>query len=122
MLNEGTRNRDALQISARSEALGAASAPAPRWTHPFITLSAITSRLPESLELFSDVLLNPTFPDKELARLKRNRSRRSNAEVTATRYRLTIVPASDLWRRDTSYSKPFSGIGTEATVSSMTTG
>ena len=33
-------------------------------------MNALTGRLAESLDLYTDVLLNPTFPDKELERLR----------------------------------------------------
>ena len=33
-------------------------------------MNALSNRLAESLELYADVLLNPTFPDKELERLR----------------------------------------------------
>ena len=34
------------------------------------TLNALSTRLSESLDLYADVLLNPTFPAKELERLR----------------------------------------------------
>ena len=33
-------------------------------------MNALSGRLGESLDLYADVLLNPTFPDKELERLR----------------------------------------------------
>ncbi|HUI58732.1 MAG TPA: insulinase family protein, partial [Steroidobacteraceae bacterium] len=70
MITEGTRKRDALQIAAREEALGAQISAASSLDTSYIALNAISSELPDSLDLFSDVLLNPTFPPKELDRLK----------------------------------------------------
>ncbi|WP_457832783.1 insulinase family protein, partial [Staphylococcus aureus] len=55
---------------ARSEELGAEIGAGSTLDTSFISLNAITSELPGSLDLFSDVLLNPTFPQDELDRLK----------------------------------------------------
>src|SRR5262249_21784059 len=70
MISNGTKTRDALQISARAEELGAELGAGSTLDTSYISLNAITAELPGSLELFADVLLNPTFPEKELHRLK----------------------------------------------------
>ena len=120
MLNEGTRTRDALQIAARAESLGAHIGAGSSLDTSYITLNAITSRLGDSLELFSDVLLNPTFPGKELERLKAQ----SVAAIQQQKSTLSSI-ASRLFPRliygdGHAYSNPFSGIGTEETVNAMT--
>src|SRR5262249_34257380 len=61
MISNGTKSRDALQISARAEELGAEIGAGSSLDTSYISLNAITAELPNSLELFSDVLLNPTF-------------------------------------------------------------
>jgi zinc protease len=120
MITNGTKTRDALQISARAEALGANLNAGSTLDTSFISLNAITSRLPESLELFSDVLLNPTFPQTELARLKVQslaaiQQQKSQPRAIAQRLFPQLV-----YGEGHAYSSPFSGIGTEATVSAMT--
>jgi zinc protease len=120
MLNEGTRTRDALQIAARAESLGAHIGAGSSLDTSYITLNAITSRLSDSLELFSDVLLNPTFPGKELERLKTQ----SLASIQQSKS-APLGIASRLFPRliygdGHAYSNPFSGIGTEETVTAMT--
>jgi zinc protease len=121
MLNEGTKTRDALQISARMEELGAGIGAGSHLDTSYVTLSAITSRLPESLDLFSDVLLNPTFPEKELIRLKGQllssiKQQKSSPNGIGNRLFPSLV-----YGEGHAYSNPFSGIGTEESVSSMTT-
>ncbi len=121
MINDGTKTRDALQISARAEELGARIGAGSNLDTSYITLNAITSRLTESLELFSDILLNPTFPDSELTRLKAQslaaiQQQKSQPRGIASRLFPRLV-----YGEGHAYSNPFSGIGTEATVSSMTT-
>jgi zinc protease len=70
MIDEGTKTRNALQISDLAERLGAQLGYAAGADTANLSLNALTARLPESLELYADILLNPTFPDSELPRLK----------------------------------------------------
>ncbi len=120
MLTEGTKTRDSLQISARGEELGARLGAGSSLDTSFISLSAITSRLPESLELFTDVLLNPTFPDKELERLKAQSLAAIQQQKSQPRGIASRLFPRLIYGDGHAYSNPFSGIGTEATVSSMT--
>jgi zinc protease len=120
MLSNGTRTRDTLQIAARAEVLGARLGAGSNLDMSYITLNAITGRLADSLELFSDVLLNPTFPAKELERLKTQ----TLAQIQQRKASPAGI-ASDLFPRlvygeGHAYSNSFSGIGTEATVNATT--
>ena len=36
----------------------------------YLSMNALSGRLAESLDLYADVLLNPTFPENELERLR----------------------------------------------------
>jgi zinc protease len=121
MLSEGTTTRDALQISARAEALGAHIGAASTLDTSGIFLNAITSRLPESLDLFSDVLLNPTFPDEELARLKTQTLASIQQQKSQPRGIASRLFPRLLYGEGHAYSNPFSGIGTEENVRAMTT-
>lgn len=121
MLTEGTKTRDSLQISARAETLGARLGAGSSLDTSYIALNAITSRLADSLDLFTDVLLNPTFPEKELSRLKAQslaaiQQQKSQPRGIASRLFPRLV-----YGEGHAYSNPFSGIGTEQSVSSMTT-
>ena len=120
MLTNGTRSRDTLQIAARAESLGARLGAGSNLDMSYITLNAITGRLADSLELFTDVLLNPTFPDKELERLKTQtlaqiQQRKSSPGGIASNLFPRLV-----YGEGHAYSNPFSGMGTEATVNATT--
>ena len=120
MLNEGTRTRDALQIAARAESLGAQIGAGSNLDTSYIGLSAITSRLDDSLELFSDVLLNPTFPAKELDRLKTQSLASIQQQKSTPRGIASRLFPRLIYGDGHAYSNPFSGIGTEETVTAMT--
>jgi zinc protease len=121
MISEGTKTRDALQIAARAEALGAQINAGSTLDTSYISLNAITGQLEGSVELFSDVLLNPTFPEAELQRLKGQslaaiQQQKSQPRGIASRLFPRLV-----YGDGHAYANPFSGIGTEDTVSSVTT-
>ena len=121
MISDGTRKRDALQISARAEELGARLGAGSNLDTSYISLNAISSRLPESLELFSDVLLNPTFPEQELTRRKGQvlaaiKQQKSQPSGIANRLFPRLV-----YGDNHAYANSFSGIGTEESVESLTT-
>jgi zinc protease len=121
MIDEGTKKRDALQIAARAEELGAEIGAGSSLDTSFISLNAISAQLPDSLELFSDVLLNPTFPDQELARLKSLSLAAIQQQKSQPRgIALRLFPRL-VYGEGHAYSNPFSGIGTEDSVRSMTT-
>jgi zinc protease len=112
MINEGTKTRNALQISARAEALGARIGAGSTLDTSYITLNAITSRLADSLELFSDVLLT-RLKEQSLAAIQQQKSQ---PRGIASRLFPRLI-----YGDGHAYSNPFSGIGTEETVRSMTT-
>ena len=120
MISNGTKTRNALQIAARSEELGAEISAGSTLDTSFISLNAITSELPESLELFSDVLLNPTFPDAELVRLKAQSIAAIQQQKSQPRGIASRLFPGLIYGQGHAYSNPFSGIGTEETVKSMT--
>ncbi|MCX2780043.1 M16 family metallopeptidase [Microbulbifer thermotolerans] len=73
MLSEGAGDLDALAFSARQEELGASIGTGSGLDYNNITLSALKNQLDPSLELFAKVVLEPLFPEKDLARVKSNR-------------------------------------------------
>ncbi len=73
MMDEGTNNMDALQISDELLKLGARLSSNSSVDNSSVSLSSLKSNMDKSLELFADVILHPSFPEKELARIKKER-------------------------------------------------
>ena len=73
MMDEGANNMDALQISDAQLKLGARLSSNSSVDNSTVNLSTLNSNMDKSLELFADVILHPSFPEKELARLKKER-------------------------------------------------
>lgn len=73
MMDEGTSKRDALQISEDLAFLGASMGLSASVDGSFITLQTLREKLGEALEIYSDVILNPSFPQKEFDRIQKTR-------------------------------------------------
>jgi zinc protease len=120
MISEGTKTRDALAISARAEGLGAEIGAGSNLDTSYISLNSISSQLEDSLELFTDVLLNPTFPPRELARLQAQSIAAIQQQKAQPRGIASRLFPRLLYGEGHAYSNPFSGIGTEESVRSTT--
>ncbi len=120
MLDEGTKTKDALQISDEQQMLGANLGTGSNLDMGFVNLSAIKTNLDASLNLFADVVLHPSFPQKELDRLKKERivaiQREKSSPIAMG---LRVVPQF-IYGKDHPYGLPFSGTGYETTTNKMT--
>ena len=120
MLDEGTKTRSALAISAEKDRLGANLGSGSGLDICTVSLSALKENLDESLALAADVILNPVFPEDELARLKKQRMARIKQEkVRPFSMALRVFPQL-LYGQDHAYSNPLTGSGTEASTMAMT--
>ncbi len=70
MLDEGAGARDALQIADAIEYLGASLSTSSSFDASSIDLHVPVARLTDALAIMADVALHPTFPDKELQRIR----------------------------------------------------
>jgi zinc protease len=70
MLDEGAGDLDALAISRRKSELGAVIGTETARDTSSIGLGALSTRLPQSLDLYATVIRHPRFADTDLARLK----------------------------------------------------
>ncbi len=73
VLDEGTARRDAIQISDELESIGANLGVSSGIDGSFVTLRTLTTHIDKALAVYSDVIVNPTFPQKEFDRLKSQR-------------------------------------------------
>jgi zinc protease len=120
MLDEGTRSRSALEISEELAMLGAGLGTGANLDQSIVTLNALKENLDESLEIFADVILNPSFPEADFERLKRQRLAQIQQEkVQPFGMALRVFPAL-IYGEGHAYGNPFSGSGTEEAVTGMT--
>jgi zinc protease len=120
MLDEGTKTRDALQISEQLQMLGSSLYTGADLDVCIISLNTLKDKLDPSLKLFADVALNPSFSQEEFQRLQQQTLAQIQREkVTPQTVGLRILPGL-LYGRDHAYGSPLTGSGTEASVSGMT--
>jgi len=119
MLDEGAADLDALEISEQLAMLGATLGSGAGLDTASVSLSALTDNLDPSLELFAKVVLQPTFPEHELERLRAQYHNLIQQEKsTPTSIALRVLPAL-LYGKDHAYAQPLTGSGTEATISAI---
>lgn len=72
LLREGTKTRDSKKLAEQIDTLGASLNAAAGLTSTTTTISAsgLTDNIDQVLELFADVILNPTFPADEFEKLR----------------------------------------------------
>ncbi|MCS7182451.1 MAG: insulinase family protein [Thermoanaerobaculum sp.] len=120
MLDEGTKTRSALEISDELQRLGAELATGSTLDSSFVVMSALKEKLAESLQLFADVVLNPTFPEADFRRLQKQQlAAIAREKVTPLAMGLRVLPAL-LYGQNHPYAVPFTGSGRESTVSKLT--
>src|SRR5579862_3417985 len=120
MLEEGTPTRDSLKISEELESLSANFNAGANLDFSLVSLNTLKSTMDRSLDIYADLILHPAFPEKEFVRLQKERIAGIQREkVTPQAMALRVVPAL-LYGKDHPYAVPFTGSGTEASVSKMT--
>jgi zinc protease len=70
MLDEGAGARDALAIADDVERLGGVLSTSASYDASAVRLNVPAARLEQALPIMGDVVMRPTFPDKELARVR----------------------------------------------------
>ncbi len=70
LLTKGTQTRDATKIAQDIESLGASLDSGARWDSSFATVSGMTSKMPQAMEILADVVRHPTFKSEEVERLR----------------------------------------------------
>jgi zinc protease len=120
MLEEGTPTRDSLKIGEELESLSANFNAGASLDYSVVSLNTLKSTMDPSLEIYADLILHPAFPQKEFARLQKERIAGIQREkVTPQAMALRVVPTL-LYGAGHPYALPFTGTGTEASVNKMT--
>ncbi len=119
MLDEGTKNRSALEISEQAETLGANISANSTLDTSVIRLNALKENLKPSLNLMADITLNPTFDQEEIDRLRgRWLANIQQEKIQPVQIALRMLPPL-LYGKDHAYGIPFTGSGTEDSIKSL---
>ncbi|HEX5110416.1 MAG TPA: pitrilysin family protein [Vicinamibacterales bacterium] len=120
MLDEGAGARDALQLADAVEVLGASLATVSSFDASAVRLNVPAARLGDALPIMADVALRPTFSEKELDRVRKERitsllqARDDPASVAPMAFARTVFGATHRYGT--------AAVGTEATLKGFTTG
>jgi len=120
MLDEGTASRNALQITAEAERLGARLSSGAGIETSSVRLSALKANLTPSLALMADVIRNPAFTQADIDRVRTiwlAQIQQEQAQPVALALRL-LPPA--IYGEDSAYGAPLTGSGTPASIQALT--
>jgi zinc protease len=120
MLDEGTTQRNALQISDQLAQLGANLGTGSRLDVSSISLEALRETLDPSLAVYADVILHPSFPRSDFERLKKQRLAQIRQEkADPVGLALRVFPGL-LYGKGHAYANPWTGSGTEESTARIT--
>jgi zinc protease len=120
MLEEGTPTRDSLKIGEELESLSAEFSAGADLDYASVNLNALKINMDKALEIYADLILHPAFPQKEFARLQKDRLAAIQREkATPNSMAMRVVPTL-LYGKGHPYTAAFIGTGTESSVSKMT--
>lgn len=120
MLDEGTPEMSSLEISEKLDLLGADLRTGSNLDISYVRLNALKTTLPEAMEIYSEVILHPTFPQKELNRLKKQIIAGIKREQSQpVQMALRVLPKF-LYGQGHAYGNPLTGSGTIEAVQKLT--
>ena len=120
MMDEGTKKLNSLEISEQLSLLGANLSTGSNLDYCIVSLNSLKTNFDPSLDLFADVILNPSFPEKDFDRLKKNLLVTIQREkATPVQMGLRVFPQL-LYGKNHAYGNPLTGSGTESSVSIIT--
>jgi zinc protease len=70
LMDDGTKNRSAVEIATQLQSIGASVNVGGGWDSTNVSLQTLTKNFDKALDIYSDVILNPTFPATEVESLR----------------------------------------------------
>lgn len=119
MLNEGTKSKSALEISNEIRNLGINLSSNSSFDNTTISLNSLKKTYDQSLELMSDLILHPSFPQEELDRLKQRylgQIKQESIQPFTVAFKGFL---KELYGADHPYGQPYTGTGTEESISAL---
>jgi len=120
MLNEGTNKYSSLQFDEVLDSLGSNLGFGSGLDTSFATVSSLKANLSETLDLAKEALINPTFPQKEIDRIKKQ----TLASIVQEENRPAAIAYRNigklLYGENHPYGKPLTGSGVSETISNIT--
>jgi zinc protease len=118
LMDEGTKTRNALQISEDALKIGAYVGSGSDFDGCFVGVNVLKKNLDQGLSQMMDILLNPTFPQEELERQKKTLQARLMQEMKEPTSLARKAFAKQLFGDGHPYAT--TGSGTEASIKAIT--
>jgi zinc protease len=118
MVDEGTAARSALEIADAVDLLGASLSSTAGYDASQLRLSVLRSGFPEALSILADVVMNPSFPEAELERVRRERLSRVVQRSDMPAALADDAFAEVLYGADHPYGAPI--LGTKESLEALT--
>ncbi len=120
LMDEGTKDMNSLQINEKLQLLGASLYTFSSQDNSNVYLNTLKQSLDASIDVFADVILNPSFPQKEFDRLKTEQVNTIKNEKSQPFSMALRVMNKYLYGEGHPYSNPYTGSGYEETVQKLT--
>ena len=119
MLEEGTEKRSSLEISEQLALLGAEFQAGSALDFSFVSLGVLKDKLTPALDIYSDLILHPAFPQADFERIRKIQLARIQQEkFSPVGLAIRILPGL-IYGENHAYGHPLTGSGYEATVSQI---
>ncbi len=120
MLDEGTAKRTSLQISDELAMLGASIGTGSILDVSSVSLTTLKDKLDPALDIYADVILNPSFPEADFERLQKLQiARIAQEKASPFGMALRVFPRL-VYGAGHPYAIPFTGSGYDDTVAKIT--
>lgn len=115
LIDDGTKKRSAVEIANELQAIGANMGAGGSYDATNVSMQTLTKNIDKALDIFADVIQNPTFPDKEFESLRQRqiiglRQQKSNPNAIANTVYNKVLYGTHPYGRD----------NTEATLKALT--
>jgi zinc protease len=120
MIDEGTKTLNSLEISEKTQLLGASIYGGSDMDASYLAFNTLKPTFEPTIDLFADILLNPSFPQKEFDRLKKEHLDDIIQEKSQPYGIALRVFPKMMYGKGHAYGNPLNGTGYEATVKSIT--
>ena len=120
LLETGTESLGALELAEQEALLGAEIRTGSNLDASFVSVSAMTSELEASIDLWADIIRNPAFADEEIERLRGRSIAEIAQEIAQPRSLVMRLLPQALYGENHAYGVPFSGSGTPESIAAIT--
>lgn len=116
-MSEGTEQRDAIALVEAAERLGASLAAAANWDDLTVRVEVPRGRLREAMALQAEMALRPSFPEREVERLRDERLNDLKQAMADPRRRANLLFPAVIYADGAAYARPLGG--SEETVAAL---